>query len=754
MYVHIYLYNMFPALAACPLYAAILLWLIYLLYVRRKRNKVNARNTNTIIEVKPLDLEAGGGNGGGGVVRLQKKETSKKSVTFRVPDAESSGHVTDLNSCPSAVLSLMSVNMDNYERYIVQDVLTDAVTVVHLRGMDYYIDDSQTYNDNTKAVVEDTLTNLDSVMSVLEANYESSLEPFSRNSICSVHSITHVPNFNSKPSLSIEFSENISEEPDSRVESKLRTSGDGDGDGDDETFYPACQLEEDELTFNSQIRSSQQSIQVTTQGQSCELVSILIEEKASESLVEKKELELEVEFEFEQEVLNQGSVMSIQEKLAHHRDVEERQQEMLLLGAEAMHEQITHAHAAAQQQREMDMQGLAAKQEQIKQTHLEVLKQRAVDQERMLSQARHDLELALITSEHRRLEKEHAAAERQHTTEVQRVQDVLAATSWSESNHPKLSRTTSSRGESVKEEEKEEEAEEEELEVIDLLGVTTVQDFMKSPRKSSSMQERYEQEPPQQQEQEQGQGQGQGQGQNHEQEQEQEEEQEQVLKIAAVSHKNLLAFPRGEAEEVEPAVNITAEHIAAIHFVGTLLDKYLVLKTRNEGHKENGKSAARGIETSPLSPISSPIPADEYKTRKANKTTFYLSPPQKAKRKDKLLADAEKILTLSQLKKKNVTSNYAEDEADVDVDILPVFSAWCDDVFDELNSSGHKSRARKRTPTSSSNRKQIKSPADQSKSYKILADFLYICLYLFLPLHLLCVLCDVMLCDVMLCDVM
>ena len=116
---------------------------------------------------------------------------------------------------------------------------------------------------------------------------------------------------------------------------------------------------------------------------------------------------------------------------------------------------------------------------------------------------------------------------------------------------------------------------------------------------------------------------------------------------------------------------------------------------------------------SPTSTLKSPV---EKTQSQIPRSLHHSSPRKQSTRTGELLSDAQKILQLSQLKKKKNISEDYDDEPDSDVNILPVFSAWCDDVLLELNSDDHIDRTRKLTRGSNHGRKFSGSPVNQSKN--------------------------------------
>ena len=234
VYVHVYLYNIFPVLVVCPLYVAMMVLLLYCIYNRRKKNKVSSKRERKVVEVKPLDIEKG-------VCHTAFKNKFTQSVSLHVPTSAISEDVslqmlqdTRLdNTYTSDVLTQISTNLKNYDRIIVEDILRNAVTVVHERGMDYHIDDDATYFhvmdtiENTLELTsypvenaldkidetlgslvtpeEEALWNLDCVMSTLIRDRNDSVGHLNTMSIDSGGSVTQMSNFEINTGISLDL---------------------------------------------------------------------------------------------------------------------------------------------------------------------------------------------------------------------------------------------------------------------------------------------------------------------------------------------------------------------------------------------------------------------------------------------------------------------------------------------------------------------------------------------------------------------
>jgi hypothetical protein len=634
IYIHVYLYNMFPALVVGPFYVALFIWLIVVVRARKKRNKVKSRKANTVIQVRPRDVEAGPSclqatDDTNILLQKQPPEVSKRSVRFLSPtvtmeDDEHNSNVVDMDTNASTMLTLMSTNMSSYERFIVQDVLKAAVEEVHERGMDYFIDDKRAYFriidtiadtiEQTKSPVEDmlhtidaafssilvpeeeALSNLNSVMSILETTKEGSMQLLDRNSIDSVNSFSQVSNFDINTGLSFDLTEPIPEDKNEHdcehdATSKLQTIDDNDGDNiedgdnneDDAKFYPAGQLEEDELTVTSagrkspgvaQMQSSHHSKLASEHGQSCELVSIVIEEQ-SYACVENREVSL-CEVEPGQHEVDQCSVMSPLEKLEHHPEVEEQAKDLLQLGGSVvMQEQKAGDGATNEGEQQVDMLGVVSQEGDTE------------------------------------LEEYHA-----ETQQEERSEDVEAAQRQQE--------TACGNG-----------------------GLDVSVQLEGQPSIIIT----------------------------------EDEEEKRMVKT----------------------------------FIDAIFEKYFYPSSPNTSQSHHEEEEETVVTREPSPPPSSPATSKMYETRKANRTTYFLSPSQKIKRKDKLLSDAEQMLTLSQTKKRRGLNESIDADTEMDIDIVPVFSAWCDDVFEELNLDDHKDHTRKIKRTSNEGRTCSGSPINHSK---------------------------------------
>lgn len=299
LFVHIYLYNMFPALVVLPLYTVLILWLL----AKWRSHIIQSQRKNTIIAVKPLeiDLEAGRSDG---VTPLPTIE----DVPHCDCDCEEKDEVP-AEQLPGDVISEMSADMSNFDRAIVRDVLRSMAEEVDSRGLTHVLDDNQAYFstidtisravdqfmespevlalNNIDAALStivfpeaEVLANLNLVMSVLDNSKEGegSLPHMSRYSIDCVNTLTEMPIGSvSNTGLSFdEWSRAIEYKRLSVGQIKSKVTKKGYRDDDVETFYPAGQLEDDDCTLTSEVKLS------LGRGGSVEIASGVVEEDTSQ----------------------------------------------------------------------------------------------------------------------------------------------------------------------------------------------------------------------------------------------------------------------------------------------------------------------------------------------------------------------------------------------------------------------------------------------------------------------------------------
>jgi len=428
LYAHVYLYNMHPALVAAPLYVIAVVSLLYYIYLRREQKKHLLR---TVIQVEQTKIDLEAGQSGTDTDAEKPTPRVKKRVSIFLPSPEIS-RIRDLNPQCSDVLSLMSSNIVNYERYIVQDVVHNMITEVHERGMHYVVNDRTEYFKvmdtitNTFEEVKDSpvvetlntidttlnsivypeaeaLSNLNMVLDVLDSTKEGSLYNLSRNSIDHAHTYTQTSNFDINTALSFDVT--------TQSKGQKGTGKRSGGIEEEEVLYPARHLEDDDQTLHSDGKNpsrtgqpshtSSKAESVCEPEQSYELASIVLEDSVSKN---QRSVQWEDEITSAQEQKNEEKSVPLKPRtdqdlmrcedespldlLKRAVDLKEQQRMILLLGAQVRREQMEHTYTTSQAQREKYIQDLIGQEDQIAKAHLETQQRRAMDHQRSKKDAK------------------------------------------------------------------------------------------------------------------------------------------------------------------------------------------------------------------------------------------------------------------------------------------------------------------------------------------------------------------------------